>query len=98
MKTTARSIISATTGLGLTAFTLFSAFAYGTPAPATVLGFAFLSIYGLLEIAVLSYASPRFELRPASVRPAPAMTSMPKLAGVSAIVEMPASSTSRRAA
>jgi hypothetical protein len=95
MKTTARFIISATTGLGLTAFTLFSAFAFGSASTATVLGFAFLAIYGLLEIAVLSYAAPRFEVRPVRVtRPAPVLVALP----APAAIELRSTVSDRRAA
>ncbi len=98
MKTTARSIISAATGLGLAAFTIISAFTAGANASATVIAFALLAIFGMLEIAILSYSAPRFVKRSAGVRRAPALVSTRTYARVPALVEMPVSSTSRRAA
>ncbi len=59
MNTTARSLVSTSLALGLTAFTAIAAFTFGAAAPATVLGFGFLAAYGILEIAVVSYEPPR---------------------------------------
>ncbi len=63
MKTTARTVLSAAAGFGLAAFTLVSAFTAGINGSTTVIAFSLLAIYGLLEIAMLSYAAPRFEVR-----------------------------------
>jgi len=98
MKTTARFLLSAATGLGLAAFLVFSAFTAGANAPATVIAFALLAIYGMLEIAILSYATPRYLTRPVTVRRTPTVVSAPHYMRVPAIVEMPRSSTHRRAA
>jgi hypothetical protein len=98
MKTTARFLLSAATALGLTAFMLFSAFTAGANASATVFAFALLAIWGMLEIAILSYATPRYLVRPATVRRTPTVVSAPTYVRVPAIVEMPRCSTHRRAA
>jgi hypothetical protein len=98
MKTTARFIISAATGLGLAAFFLVAAFAAGANAPVTVIAFALLAIYGLLEIAILSYSTPRFVTRPVAVRRTPTLVTARGFARVPAIVEMPGRSMPRRAA
>lgn len=60
MNTTLRSIVSSTIALGLVAFTVISAFAFGAAASPTLLGFGFLAAYGILEIAVASYEGPEF--------------------------------------
>lgn len=70
--TTARFILSAASGLGLAAFTLISALILGPAARETLVGFSLLAIYGLLEIAILSYRTPRPMVRPARARRAPA--------------------------
>lgn len=69
MKATARKLFSAATGLGLAAFTLISAFTAGFDGATTVVAFALLAIYGLIEIALVSYAAPRFEPRVRHARP-----------------------------
>lgn len=60
MNNSIRRIVSSSIAAGLIAFTLVSAFAFGAVAPATLIGFGFLAGYGVLEIAVASYESPRF--------------------------------------
>jgi len=96
MKTSLRSLLSATAGLGLSAFTIVSAFTAGFEAGSTVIAFSLLVIYGLLEIAMVSYAAPRYELRTPMRREA--LTAMPALARVSPLVSMSAPTTQRRAA
>jgi hypothetical protein len=59
MHSTARKITSATIGLGLASLSVAFAFTIGVQAPATVLTFALLAIYGLAEIAIVSYAPRR---------------------------------------
>jgi hypothetical protein len=55
MKTTAHAIISSATGLGLASFTIISFIIAGIAAPATVLSFSLLAVYGMCEIAVIDY-------------------------------------------
>ena len=64
---TARFVLSISAGLGLAAFTAISFVASGISAPSTVLGFSFLTVYGLFEIALLDYAP---AVRTSSVRAA----------------------------
>lgn len=96
MKTTARSILSATTAFGLTAFALFSAFNSGTSASVTATAVGLLAIYGLLEMAILTY-SPR---RTLNLRRTPALrvVSENTTVRIPALVEYPACSTRARAA
>ena len=68
MKTTARTLVSATTALGLTAFTLISVFTPGVPASIPATAFGLLVVYGLLEMMILSYAPRRPIARPANLR------------------------------
>jgi len=93
MKTTARSILSATTALGLTAFVLISAFSASASVTATAVGL--LVIYGLIEMTLLSYA-PRRPL----ARRAVALRVVPQSAPVRvrALVEYPSCATQARAA
>lgn len=69
MKSPARTIFSAVAGLGLAAFTVISAFAGGFNGTSTVVAFSLLAVYGIFEIALLSYAAPRYEARPLRPRP-----------------------------
>lgn len=96
MKITARTLLSATTAFGLTAFALFSAFDSGTSASVTATAVGLLVIYGLLEMAILTY-SPR---RTLNLRRTPARRVVPSNATVrvSALVEYPTCSTRARAA
>ena len=59
MNTTARKITSATIGLGLAFLSVALAFTIGVQAPATIATFALLTIYGLAEIAIMSYTPRR---------------------------------------
>jgi hypothetical protein len=68
MKTTARTILSATTALGLSAFTLITVFTPGVSASIPATGFGLLVVYGLLEMMILSYAPRRPITRPANLR------------------------------
>jgi hypothetical protein len=92
MKTTAHSIISSATGFGLAAFTVISFLTAGIAAPATVLGFSFLAVYGLCEMAFIDY-TPLHRTHLSVVRPAYAGRVI-----VPAIVEFEKASVSRRAA
>ena len=85
MKTNSRSVVSAAAGVGLAAATIISAVATGIAAPATVISFGLLAIYGLLEIAVVSYA-PRRAAR---------SSALPRIADV---VEFPTQNTQAQAA
>jgi hypothetical protein len=97
MKNTAHSIISTATGIGLAAFTVISFFTAGLAAPATVLGFSFLAVYGLCEMAFIDYTP----LRVSGAR-RPALAPAPKPAVrrtiIPAIVEFEHSEPVRRAA
>jgi hypothetical protein len=65
MNTRIHFILSASVSIGLASFAGISAFLLGVAAPATLLSFGLLAVYGMLEIAVLSYQSPRLvRLRP----------------------------------
>ena len=55
MKSTLRTILSTSVGLALFAAVAISCVAQGFAGDATVLSFALLVVYGLFEIAVLSY-------------------------------------------
>jgi hypothetical protein len=55
MKTTARSLLTAF-GLGLAAFTFLSFLAVGFAASTTVTGIALLTVYVIIEIAIIEYA------------------------------------------
>ena len=59
MTSSIRTTLSAATALGLVSFTATSALLSGPFATATLVGFAFLAVRGVLEIAILSYAAPR---------------------------------------
>ena len=95
MKTTFRSVLSATIALGLAAFTIFSALAAGLPASVTAAAFGLLAVYGLLEMMLLSYA-----VRPAVVRSAARRTTaaQPVIVRVPALVEYPVGPARRCAA
>jgi hypothetical protein len=60
MKASARSILAATTAIGLTAFTIISAFT--AAASVTAMAFGLLAIYGVVELMILTYA-PRADVR-----------------------------------
>lgn len=62
MKNTARTLLSATIGLSLSAFALISGFTTGTPASLTATALGLLVTYALVELAIQSY-SPRRWLR-----------------------------------
>jgi hypothetical protein len=55
MKITAHTLISSVTGLSLVAYTLVSLINEGPATPGAVLGFSFLAVYGLLEMALIEY-------------------------------------------
>ncbi len=76
MKTTARSIFSTTTALGLTAFTLIAACSPGASTSVTLTAFGLLVIYGLVEMALLSYTPRRAIQRPATIRVVAAQRTM----------------------
>jgi hypothetical protein len=96
MKTTARFIFSLTTALGLTTFTLISAFTAAGSAATTAFGLGLLAIYGLIELTIRSYA-PRRVL--AMRRPAfRVIAAEPATVRVRALVEYPAGATTARAA
>jgi hypothetical protein len=98
MKTTAHSIISSAAGFGLAAFTIVSFLTAGIAAPATVLGFSFLAVYGLCEMAFIDYTP----LRVARVAAAPVVNTRAIAATrhvvVPAIVEFEPRRTSERRA
>lgn len=96
MNTSLRSLLSAATGFGLAGFTVFSASTAGILADTTVIAFSLLAIYGLLEIAMISYTAPRFVSR--NARRAAATVTTPELARVSTLVTMPSNPEYRRAA
>lgn len=72
MKTTARTFLSSITGLGLAVFTIASVLFAGLAAYTTVLGFSFLALFGMAEIAILSYRTPATVFGGRPPRPAPA--------------------------
>lgn len=88
MKTSAHSVISTTTALGLATFSIASAFTAGAAAPTTIVAFGLLAIYGLIEIAILSYTEPR--VIGSVVRTTPRATAARRLVRVPALVEYPA--------
>lgn len=97
MKTTAHTIISTATGLGLAVFTIASFLIAGPAAPATLLGFSFLAVYGMSEMAMIEY-TPLGARRPARRNPGQAT---PRAAGhttVPAIVEFERPASRRCAA
>ncbi len=93
MNTTARSTLSTSTALGLASFTITSAFTAGAAAPATLLGFGLLAVYGLIEIVIVSYETPRFVTlsTPVAVRAETARTVAParRHIRVPALIEYP---------
>lgn len=58
MTSSTRTTLSAATALGLVSFTTSSAFFAGLFATPTLVAFSLLAVYGMLEIAILSYATP----------------------------------------
>jgi hypothetical protein len=58
MNTTARTLLSVTTYIALVPFLLASAILAGPLAGPTVIAFSLLVAYGVVGIAVLSYAGP----------------------------------------
>ena len=86
MTTNARNTLTAA-ALGLASFTVTSALVSGLFATPTVVGFALLAVYGMGEIALLSYAAPRS--RPTRlVKPARSV-SVFRVRRVPALVEYP---------
>ena len=82
MNTTIRHSLSAAAGLRLLSFTITSAILAGLFSTAAVAGFALLAAYGVLEIALLSYATPtavrpRAVAMPASTSAAPVLVAFP---------------------
>jgi hypothetical protein len=86
MTSTTRSTLSAATFFGLVSFVLSSAIFSGLFALPTMVGFSLLAAYGVLEIAVLSYAGPHF-IEPRCDREAIAAPARP----VSAVIAFPVS-------
>jgi len=58
MTTSIRSTFAAATALGLVSFVTSSAVFAGLFASPTLVGFSLLAVYGVAEIAALSYATP----------------------------------------
>jgi hypothetical protein len=82
MKITTRFLLSATTAISLTAFTLFSAFSASASTPVSATSFGLLAIYGLVEIAIHSYAPRRSAIRSVTLpvvapQPAPVVVEFP---------------------
>lgn len=95
MKATAHTILSATTGIGLTAFTIFSAFTANASTAVTATAFGLLALYGMVEMAILSYTPRRSASRSTTLRviaPPAATAPMPT------VVRFPARPTRARAA
>jgi hypothetical protein len=84
MKTATRIILSASISIGIAALTAVSAFALGASSAMTLAGFSALALYGLLEITILSYATPTTirRMRSANVvrKSAPALVKFPSAA------------------
>ena len=59
MNTNIRSTLSTSISLGLVSFAITSALVASVAAPATVISFGLLAVYGLIEIAIVSYQAPR---------------------------------------
>ena len=86
MTTSTRTTLSAATALGLVSFITSSTLFAGLFATPTLVAFSLLAVYGLLEIAILSYASPRVHAsRAHAIAIAPART----VRRVPAVVEYP---------
>ncbi|MGH8019767.1 MAG: hypothetical protein ACREIA_16090 [Opitutaceae bacterium] len=58
MKTTARSIISGAVLIGLLAFLGYAITTQGLASDPALLAFSFIALYGLVKIAIISYAPP----------------------------------------
>ncbi len=87
MTTSTRTTLSAATALGLVSFIASSTLFAGLFATPTLVAFSLLAVYGLVEIAILSYASPR--VRPARANPI-AIVPARAVRRVPAVVEYPA--------
>lgn len=86
MTSSIRSTLSTATALGLASFLASSAMFAGLFATPTLVAFSLLAAYGVLEIAILSYAMPR----PRTARPAaPAPVRRPTVRRVPAVIEYP---------
>lgn len=86
MTSSLRHTLSAATALGLVSFTTSSAVFAGLFATPTVVAFSLLAVYGVFEIAILSYATPRVaKARPVAVPVAP----VPTVRRVPAVIEYP---------
>jgi hypothetical protein len=55
MKITAHTLVSSVIASSLAAYTVISFLSEGLPAPGAVLGFSFLAVYGLCEMAFIEY-------------------------------------------
>lgn len=89
MTTNIRTTLSSATALGLVSFTATSALISGLFATTTVVGFALLAVYGVFEIALLSYAAPKLT----AARPAPAPAAVVRTTRrVPALIEFPVTS------
>lgn len=86
MTSSIRHTFSAATALGLVSFITSSAVFSGLFATPTIVAFSLLAAYGVLEIAMLSYATPHERaLRPAAV----AIARVRTVRRVPAVIEYP---------
>jgi len=60
MNTNIRSAVSTSIALGLVSFTVTSALVSSVAAPATLVAFGLLAVYGMIEITLVSYEGPHF--------------------------------------
>jgi len=88
MTSSIRTTLSAATALGLVSFIASSTLFSGLFATPTLVAFSLLAVYGLLEIAILSYATPH-ALTNRRVAVAVAMTPVPAVRRVPAVIEYP---------
>jgi len=84
MNTNIRFTLSASTALGLVSFVVTSALVSSLAAPATLVGFGLLAVYGMVEIAIASYASPR-----STVSHHPVRTPARRVAATGAVLAFP---------
>ena len=98
MKTTARTILSATIGIGLTAATVFTAATAGFADTSTTTAFSLLTVYGLFEITFGAPRPARFEIRHATAHTAEITTTELTPVRVAAIVEYPSAAVQSHAA
>lgn len=84
MNTNIRSTVSTSIALGLVSFAVTSALVSSVAAPATLVAFGLLAVYGMIEITLVSYEGPHF-IAPASSEPADA----PQAARPRAVIQFP---------